>query len=585
MTSISQLSATRPSVAARPTGPALQVDGAAFDNPRLDKGLVLSLACAEGNTNKDGSQRFLGRSEGCPTGYPAQGHVDPGDGLWNKGRLSFAPARHGLPESTSVAECERRALELVRTQMGELESKVQQLGMSPSNPNYRFVVATLMDSVNQTGNACFRGQHSLWNELPQALREMGQGKDPLQAMTDCRIRSHAKDDGSCGSFKGSWAETRSDQARRVGEIYDCLKLHGGVSPTAAATPPPGSTPVSKPGGSAAGVFDKTPAPSHPVLGGAPMTTGLLARGCEGAEVRGLQQKLNQAGAKLEVDGRYGPDTEQAVRDFQARHNLPPDGVTGPLTLRALDKAAGVLTPGAEGAQVRQLQEKLNQAGAQPRLDTDGVYGERTQQAVRDFQKQQGLSIDGIAGPETLRKLDEAPRAPRPSVPVTRPSQGSSSASGVSGLIRPIVQQDGTSCGLTSVAMIANAANAKAGTGARPIDDQDLRRENGGGTGFLPDVLNGHLRGTGFRATNEDWSGGSWDAIEKSLQSGNPVMVSTNGEFSASGYGHYIVLTKMEGNRVQYADPADGQMKWTTRETLDAQPAHTDGRWFSRLVKE
>jgi hypothetical protein len=134
-------------------------------------------------------------------------------------------------------------------------------------------------------------------------------------------------------------------------------------------------------------------------------------------------------------------------------------------------------------------------------------------------------------------------------------------------------------------MMANAANAKAGTGARPVNDQDLRAENGGGTGYLPNVLNRHLQGTGFRGTDETWSGNSWGLIEQSLKAGNPVMISTNGEFSASGYGHYITLTKMEGNRVQYADPADGQVKWTTRDTLDAQPAHTDGRWFSRLVRE
>jgi peptidoglycan hydrolase-like protein with peptidoglycan-binding domain len=679
MTTISQVPTARQNPAVAAAGPVLKVDGKALDTPSLDKGLVLSLACAEGNTNADGSLRNLGPSATVPTGYPAQGHLDPGDHKWNKGRLSYAPERHGLPANTSVAECERRALDLVRNQMAGIESRVQQLGMSPANPNYRLVVASLMDSVNQTGSACFEGKHSLWNELPQAIRELNQGRDPLQTMADCRSRSHARDDGSCGSFNGSWAETRADQKRRVGEIHDCLKRHGGLgpvtgggaqppAPTGAPRPTTGSSPA--PGTPGRDGFRPTPVTHRPTPDGV-ASTGMLGVGARGPEVSSLQERLNLAGAQppLEVDGQFGANTEQAVRDFQRRNNLAPDGVVGDLTRQALDRSAGVLGYGTEGAPVRQLQEKLNQAGAQPPLDVDGQYGEQTEQAVLAFQKRHGLDLDGVAGPHTQRKLDEVLRgtpAPTPATPAPKPSQGTQgpdgdirlgsrgpqverlkkaltdagfyhgainnemgaqgiealkkakqalnlggpadvagdftlkkleeyartqgqtqgqAAGGVSGLIKPIRQQDATSCGLTSVAMMANAANAKAGTGARPINDQDLRAENGGGTGYLPNVLNRHLQGTGFHGTDESWSGNSWNLIEQSLKAGNPVMVSTNGEFSASGYGHYITLTKMEGDRIQYADPADGQMKWTTRATLDAQPPHSDGRWFSRLVRE
>jgi len=184
----------------------------------------------------------------------------------------------------------------------------------------------------------------------------------------------------------------------------------------------------------------------------------------------------------------------------------------------------------------------------------------------------------VAGEFTLKKIEEFART-------QGSAGGATGASGAAGLLKPVRQQDATSCGLTSIAMITNAVNAKTGTGARPITDQDLRAENGGGTGFLPNVMNQHLKGTGFRATNEDWSSNSWNLIDQSLKAGNPVMISTNGEFSATGFGHYIALTKVEGDRVQYADPADGQLKWTTKQTLDAQPPHSvDGRWMSRIVQ-
>lgn len=89
------------------------------------------------------------------------------------------------------------------------------------------------------------------------------------------------------------------------------------------------------------------------IGGA-ATSGeppLLWRGSRGRQVERLQQFLRRHGLLSEpakVDGVFGKLTEAAVKAFQERHGLAPDGIVGPLTWRALE-AAGV------GATARELE--------------------------------------------------------------------------------------------------------------------------------------------------------------------------------------------------------------------------------------
>lgn len=67
---------------------------------------------------------------------------------------------------------------------------------------------------------------------------------------------------------------------------------------------------------------------------------ILKQGVSGASVRTMQDKLVALRYELRADGDYGPQTEQAVREFQSDHHLKVDGEAGPLTLAALEVAAG-----------------------------------------------------------------------------------------------------------------------------------------------------------------------------------------------------------------------------------------------------
>jgi hypothetical protein len=61
----------------------------------------------------------------------------------------------------------------------------------------------------------------------------------------------------------------------------------------------------------------------------------LHAGADGDEVVWVQELLNSAGARLPVGGFFGAQTARALARFQSRHRLPPNGVLGPATWKAL----------------------------------------------------------------------------------------------------------------------------------------------------------------------------------------------------------------------------------------------------------
>lgn len=65
---------------------------------------------------------------------------------------------------------------------------------------------------------------------------------------------------------------------------------------------------------------------------------VLKRGSSGSSVKELQNLLNQNGAKLDVDGVFGPKTEAAVKSYQQSNALTVDGMVGGQTMGALTSA-------------------------------------------------------------------------------------------------------------------------------------------------------------------------------------------------------------------------------------------------------
>ncbi len=168
----------------------------------------------------------------------------------------------------------------------------------------------------------------------------------------------------------------------------------------------------------AALRNDTPASVSPAKVAEELSGESAAQKEEVGAVRRLQHALD-----LQNDGDFGPLTEAAVRRLQARNGLAVDGIVGPATWSAIGvSSAPTLTPPpsalpqpkpqaadsagqgtgaastpadgtAQISPVALLQQALH-------LQADGEFGPLTEAAVRRLQARNGLTVDGIVGPET-----------------------------------------------------------------------------------------------------------------------------------------------------------------------------------------
>jgi peptidoglycan hydrolase-like protein with peptidoglycan-binding domain len=163
-------------------------------------------------------------------------------------------------------------------------------------------------------------------------------------------------------------------------------------------------------GDANGVSNSgAPSPAPPT----PTTTTkheiVLTTGSTGRQVRLLQQALH-----VKVDGTYGPETEMAVRTFQASRSLTVDNIVGPKTKAALaDGEPAIIASNKVHEEVSGETEVVSDVRivqSALKVSVDGDFGPETETAIRSFQKQHGLHIDGIVGPETWGALGDHGKA-------------------------------------------------------------------------------------------------------------------------------------------------------------------------------
>jgi N-acetylmuramoyl-L-alanine amidase len=117
------------------------------------------------------------------------------------------------------------------------------------------------------------------------------------------------------------------------------------------------------------------------------------------------------GAPIDQDGYFGPATRAAVEAFQHHRGLRVDGICEQATWNTLVEASfrlgdRYLYRRAEmlrGDDVAELQQRLCSLGFDAGR-VDGIFGDRTSEALSEFQRNAGLPIDGLTGGATLREL-------------------------------------------------------------------------------------------------------------------------------------------------------------------------------------
>lgn len=140
----------------------------------------------------------------------------------------------------------------------------------------------------------------------------------------------------------------------------------------------------------------------------------LSPGNTGEDVRRLQRRLGAAGFLPDsgiVPATYCAGTAEAVASFQADRGLPASGICDDDTWHTLleaswnlgDRPLMLRSPNLRGDDVAELQRVLSRLGFDcGRID--GIFGPLAAAAIRDFQENAGLGVDGICGPSTVQTL-------------------------------------------------------------------------------------------------------------------------------------------------------------------------------------
>lgn len=168
---------------------------------------------------------------------------------------------------------------------------------------------------------------------------------------------------------------------------------------------------------------------------------IIDLGDSGEDVRTIQTQLNRIGANYpsipripSINGIFDEETRRAVIQFQRIFNLTPDGRVGKATwykikqiYNGVKNLSGLYSEGITITEAQRIFPKTLEYGdtgnevsviqyylaflgffydTLPQIAVDGIFGEKTRNAVIAFQNQFGLTVDGIVGRQTWNAIQD-----------------------------------------------------------------------------------------------------------------------------------------------------------------------------------
>ncbi|MBJ69007.1 MAG: hypothetical protein CL463_03810 [Acidimicrobiaceae bacterium] len=139
----------------------------------------------------------------------------------------------------------------------------------------------------------------------------------------------------------------------------------------------------------------------------------LGPGDSGKVIEDLHRLLESANFPTPTEkSTFTKETAGALRDFQESRHLETTGICDLTTWYALIEAGYLLgdrllylqSPMLRGDDIAELQKRLGTIGFDSG-QVDGIFGENTEKAVREFQRNAGLPVDAIFGPDSLQMLN------------------------------------------------------------------------------------------------------------------------------------------------------------------------------------
>ena len=138
-----------------------------------------------------------------------------------------------------------------------------------------------------------------------------------------------------------------------------------------------------------------------LLGILVLTTGCTTKKRHQRDITNLQTQIGGLQSEVARLDQSLKDTEMALKSVQERGTTPAAGSTS--VLGQLTEGAIYRTPSGFELPAASIQRALKNAGYYQGT-LDGKVGSRTKQAIRNFQRENGLTADGVCGRQTWARL-------------------------------------------------------------------------------------------------------------------------------------------------------------------------------------